>query len=453
MQLTTLLLIIVAILTALSGIAVFSGAHKGERTRAFLFFFTTVMALVWAVGIGIFLSLPEDASPDFTKIVIDMIYIGAPIMCWGLMSYACHSYKIGKVGMVLLAIVCAAFVVMILAKPEYLYGNFELNNITGNIVHLKQNIFYILYGVYHFIAVGLYIVGLGYTAYKAKSLQVRKAYLMVLIGFTITGVLALVYDFILPYFGIYDTIWVGILAMSIAWIFHYYAILRYHLLNLSSPWLKTFSRIIVMSMAAVVYLVIFFIIFAALFKTPAPSLQVIILNMLMIIAVMLLIPALNELSAFVGSLASSDEIDISYIVKKMTAIVGYDINLTELSSFLCDHLHFQYIGFIINGELCGSSKLKISPEALAEISASKKVTGGIWLEPDEKLSTTMKRLDISAIAELRDSKGKIIGQVVFGKPNGHISFENRDLVPVEIVLQVLPAVIKPGNHRIKRHLI
>ena len=173
----------------------------------------------------------------------------------------------------------------------------------------------------------------------------------------------------------------------------------------------------------------------------------------MIAAVMLLIPALNELSAFVGSLASSDEVDVSYIVKKMTNIVGYDVNLTELSSFLCDHLHFQYIGFIMNGELHGSHQTKISSDVVKEIAKSKKITGGIWLEPDEKLLSTLRRLDISAVAELRDGKGKIIGQIVFGKPNGRINFENRDLVPIEIIIQILPAVIKPGNHRIKRHLI
>ena len=46
MQLTTLLLVIVAILTALSGIAVISGAHKGDRTQAFLFFFTTNQIII-----------------------------------------------------------------------------------------------------------------------------------------------------------------------------------------------------------------------------------------------------------------------------------------------------------------------------------------------------------------------------------------------------------------------
>lgn len=453
MQLTTLLLVVVAILTALSGIAVFSGAHKGDRVQAFLFFFTTLAALVWAVGIGIFLSLPVDAGAEITQVSIYMIYIGAPVMSWGLMAYTCHKYLPGKIGMGILGIICLTLVTIILINPDVLYSSYELNNISGNIVHVKQDAFYIIYGIYHFIAVGLYMTGLWYAAHTAKSILVKKAHLMVLIGFTITGVLALVFDFILPYFGKYDTIWVGVFAMSIAWIFHYYAILRYRLLDLSSPWLKGFSHIIVMSLAAIMYLVIFFIIFAALFKVPAPSTQVIVLNILMIIAVMLLFPALNELSTFIGSLSSTDEVDVAYIIKKLTGLVGYDVNLNEIASFLADHMHFQYVGFVENGEIYGSKKIKFSPEVIAEIEKLRKSNGGIWLEPNEQLASTLKKAEIAGVAELRDSKGRVVGQVLIGKSTGHVNFSDRDLVPVEIIMQVLPVIMHPGNHRIKKHLL
>lgn len=453
MELTTLLLIVVAILTALSGIAVISGAHKGDKLQAFLFFFTTMAALAWAVGVGIFLSLPADTNPDFTRGVIATYYIGAPVMCWGLMAYACSKYKLGRIGMVILGVACAIFVSMILIDPSVLYNGFELDETTGNTVFINQGAFYILYGVYHFLAVGMYIIGLWRTIRMAKSATVKKANLMVLVGFTITGILALVFNFILPYFGQYSTVWVGIFAMSIAWIFHYYAILRYRLLDLSSPWLKGFSHIIVMSLAAVAYLVIFFIIFAALFRVPAPSVQVIILNILMIVAVMLLFPALNELSAFIGSLASTDEVDVSYIVKKLTALVGYDVNLVELASFLGDHLHFQYVGFVMDGEIYGSRQLKIPGDVLTKVSRLKKSAGDIWLAPDEELASALRKLDIVALAELRNSKGKVVGQVLLGKPSGHISFEDRDLAPIEIILQIVPVVTHPGNHRIKKHLI
>lgn len=453
MQLTTLLLIIVAILTALSGVAVISGAHKGERGQAFLFFLTTMAALGWAVGVGVFLSLSPDTPEDVTTKIIKMYYIAAPVMCWGLMAYTCHKYRIGQIAMIVLGVICLALCAVVVWRPDMLYDGFELNGAKGNIVYIRQGVFYVVYGIYHFLAVGLYMVGLWYTAQTAKVARIKKANLMVLVGFTITGILALVFDFILPYYRKYDTVWVGILAMSIAWIFHYYAILRYRLLDLSSPWMKGFSHIIVMSLAAMAYVVIFFIIFAALFKVPAPSMQVIILIILMIVAVMLLFPALNELSTFIGSLSSMEEVDVAYIVKKLTALVGDEVNLEEVAAFLSDHLHFQQVGIVMGEDLYASKKMKLNADTLKKISKLKKNDGGIWLEPDDELGKALARQEVVAVAELRDSKGKIVGQVLFGKPYGRISIEKRDLVPVEVVMQVLPMVTHPGNHHIKKHLI
>lgn len=453
MQLITLLLIIVAILTLLSGVAVFSGAHKGEKGQAFLFLFTTIAALGWAIGVGTFLSLAEDTPAETTRAIIATTYISAPIMCWGLMAYTCHKYMIGKVGMVVLGAICAVFVWLILTNPSLLYSGWSLDRISGNTVYIRQDAFYVVYGIYHFIAVILYMLGLWYAARKAKSTRIKKANLVVLAGFTVTGALALVFDFLLPYFGKYDTIWVGVLAMSVAWILYYYAILRYRLLDLSSRWLKGFSRFIVMSLAAIVYLVIFFSIFVALFKTATPSTEVILLNVLMIVAVLLLFPALNELSAFVGSLAAMDEVDVAYIVKRLTALVGDNVDLTELSAFLSDHLHFQYIGFVMNDKVRGVKQLRITQETVTEIAKLRKSSAGIWLEPGTGLAETLKKLDIVAVAEMRDGKGKVIGQILFGRPNGRISFESRDLVPIEIVIQALPMVIESDKYRIKKHLI
>lgn len=452
MQLTTLLLIIVSILTLLSGIAVLSGAHKGDRLQAFLFFFTTIFAFMWSVGIGIFLSIPSDANADLALTAIRLIYIGAPIMCWGLAAYTCHKYLLGRIAMIILGVVCAIFVIMILVDPN-LASNYSLSESSGNIVYVERNPMYISYGVYHFVAVALYMIGLLYSACSTKIVNVKKANIMVLIGFTITGILALVFDFILPYFGDYATIWVGILAMSIAWIFHYYAILRYRLLDLSSPWLKSFSHIIVMSLAAITYLVVFFVIFAALFKVPTPSIQVVILNILMIVAVLLLFPILNEASTFVNSLASTEIVDVAYIVKKLTSLIGYDVSLSEVATFLSDHLHFQYIGFIVEGDLCGSKEIKLSPEIIKEISKLHKTEDNIWLKLDEKISNSLAHYGIVAIAELRNSKGKVIGQILFGNPSGHISFDKRDMIPIEVIVQVIPTVMHPGDHHIKKHLL
>ena len=97
--------------------------------------------------------------------------------------------------------------------------------------------------------------------------------------------------------------------------------------------------------------------------------------------------------------------------------------------------------------------MRIPPEVIKKVESLKKTNGGIWLEPDDELMKKLKSLDIAAVAELRDSKGKIVGKVLFGKSRGHLSLDERDLVPVEIVMQVVPVVTNPGDHQIKKHLL
>lgn len=440
MQLIIILLIAVSILTLLSGIAVLSGAKKGERFQAFLFFFTTLFSLGWAVFISIFLGLPENTTPETTQAITYGIYFSAPIMCWGLMSYTCYKYKLGKFGMVLLALSCATLIGAILFDNSLLIDSISLSA-DGNIVHLHQGLFYILYGVYHCLAVLLYMVGLFYTAMHAKSDHVKSANLMVLYGFTFTGIISLVFDFVLPYFGKYDTIWVGPLAMCVAWVFHYYAILRYRLLDLSGRWLRTLSHIIIMSLAAIILLSIFFIVFIAMFRVASPSTPVIILNIIMIVTVILLFPALNEISSYVRSLASVRDVDLVYLFKKLNLISKDYINYRELVDFLADHLHFQYVGLLIDKKLYSTKATKLSSADIAKITALKAHEKGPWLRVDETLKTTLKQHNIEAVADLRNSNGASIGKILLGRPSGSITLQNRDMNTLETALLLIAATI------------
>ena len=54
-------------------------------------------------------------------------------------------------------------------------------------------------------------------------------------------------------------------------------------------------------------MIVFYIIFIAMFKGSSPSLEVIILNFIMVLFFLLLMPAMNELTAFVRSLITDQE--------------------------------------------------------------------------------------------------------------------------------------------------
>ncbi|MBR5621401.1 hypothetical protein IKW75_02900 [Candidatus Saccharibacteria bacterium] len=441
MQLIKILLIAVSILTLLSGVSVLSGARKGERLQAFIFFFTTIACLAWATSIAVFLALPEGTSENLVNGTFFTIYISAIVMCWGLMSYTCHKYILGKICMILFAIIGGVLAGFIIYNPHLMYSSIELSATSGNIVHLHQNLFYLLFGAYFCVTVLLYMIGLLINAKKAATKNAKRAYLLVLTGFTITGIIALIFNLILPVFGKYDTIWIGPLAMCIAWVFHYYAILRYHLINLSGRWLKVFSHIIIMSFAAIIYLAIFFIVFTTLFKVPSPSTEVVVLVSIIIIVALLLFPVLSEISDYVRSLASVRDVDIVYIVKKLNSLSSEYLNYDELSGFLADHLHFQSIGLIIDGKLYDSAHTKLSTAEITRISGLRSPARGIWIALSDTERKSLKRHEIESVAVLRDGDGKVVGKVLFGRPMGNIPLSSRHLLPIETALTMTASAI------------
>ena len=446
MQLSIILLIAVSILTILSGISVLAGAKKGERKDAIIFFLATFFALLWAISIAITLALPETASPETARLAVFGIYLSAPLMCFFLMSYACRPYKLGKILMGVTAVACAILMFFIIKDPNLLYESIELSGVNGNIVHLKQNWLNLYYGIYHFAAVFMYMVGLFYAIRKTKSKNIKKANLMVLVGFTITGVLALVFDFIFPALGTYYLIWVGPLAMSLAWLFHYYAILKYRLLDLSGSSLRVLSYIIIMCSAAIVYLTIFFVIFMSLYKVSSPSGEVILLNVLMVAVVILLLPAINEISSYIRSLTSVHDVDLVYVVKKLSQMSKDYMNYNELVEFLAEHLHFNYIAIIIGDKIYGTNprQTKSLQPNLDKLKKLKNTTKDLWIPLGDE-AESLRAHGVEAMAELKDSKGNVVGRIIFGRPLGAISFANRDLSNVETALTIVASVISKSS--------
>ena len=428
MQLINILLIAVSILTLLSGISVLLGARKNERAEAVLFFLATFFALGWAVFVGVFLRLDENVSLDTARTIIYIYYICAPLMCWGLMSYACYRYKFGKISMGVFGAICLTLIYLILTKGELLYENIVLSEVTGNTVNLQNNWFNVVYGAYHFATVLMYMVGLIVAMTHTKNENIKKANLMVLIGFGVTGALALLFNFILPVMGKYDTIWIGPLAMSLAWVFHYYAILRYRLLDLAGGWLKVLSYIIIMTLAAIVYLSIFFVIFISLFKVSSPSMNVIVLNIIMITVVILLLVDVHS-------------VDLVYIVKKLNALSKEYINYPELAEFLAQHLHFQYIGLIVNNKLYSSKAVKVSNAEVDKINKLKAGKHGVWVEMNKDVKELVRNTGAEGVAVLKDSHGEEVGKILIGRPLGGINFNSRDLGEIETALTLLAVAI------------
>lgn len=303
MQLIVILLAVVSVLTFLSGAIVFFGSKKGSRVRSAWFFLATIFATTWMASISAFL-VAEQSWSDVIDWHVIWTFISAILIDVAFLGYVAWPEKHGQIITGIYLIFGLILSTVIAANPHLLYNEIILDR-TGNSVVMNIGPVYISYIIFFCAIVPTIVTMLLKESFRTKSERKRGGDIVIMASFAISSVLTLIGDLILPLFGNWYVVWLGPLALSATIIAFYYTILRYRMLNLSSIWLKIFSYIVIIASIAIVYMVIFAIIFAALFRGSMPSTEVIILNFIMILIFIALMPALNEFTKFIRTLISS----------------------------------------------------------------------------------------------------------------------------------------------------
>ncbi len=444
MSLISILLFATAVLVFLVGLVTFIGSSAKERKSSFWFLLAAIASTVWTVAIAVFLALPVEATEVAPRVIL-VIYVGAFLVSPTALGYVGWKYRIGRILTVISLLAGACLGVVILRHPELLYSGFTLVR-TGNSVELVHNWFNFVYIGYFVLVMGSFCFMAYRSAMKATSKRMRMGLGIFAIGMLIEATCAGIFDLILPLYVRYDLIWVGPLVLSVVIVAFFYAALKYRIVSVMRGWLKVMSYVVILASGAVVYMVIFYLIFTALFKIPNPSTSVLVLNFLMIVIVLLLMPVINEIAASIRSMISVGQVDLAYVVKKLNRIATKNVNLKDLAAFLADHLHFAYIGFVINGRLYGSKALAVSAEELTKIAHLRAVPHGVWQEPTKQVQEILDNLGLKAVAELKNAKGKPFGQIIVGKPLGKTNFERRDLVQLEMIINLVAMVIDSEKH-------
>ena len=438
MQLITILLSVVSALIVLSGISILAGSTKKERASAIWFLVAAIGATIWAVAVGFFLNAGE--TDTFADDWVKLIFTGSMLMMIALMGYVGWSKKLGKILTTIFAIGGIALMILVFTKPELFFNSVSLDK-NGNIVNFNNGLFLWLYGGFISITTFFTVVFLVQRILQSKKKSLRSGYTIFLVGLSINSVFSLIFDLILPMSGRCDLMWLGPLAIGVTILTFYYSILRFRMIQLSSSWMKILSYVIIVTSGAIAYMIIFYTVFTALFRVSSPSFAVIALNFIMIVIVLLLLPVINELGAFIRSLIYVRQIDLAYIVKKLNHTKPQHVDLLELASFLMDHLHLTSVGFIVNDRLRSTESLSLTTEDLVAIKKLKTPAYGIWQDPNEAVSHICREQNIYAIAELRDDSGVIFGQIILGKPISNVPLARRDFIQIEMVINLTASLI------------
>ena len=449
MNLINVLVVAIALLTVLSALALVLGSSKQERGYSLWFLGAAIGELIWSVSIAVMLSLPPtDAGYAVAPWAIKGIYMGAIVMDIGVLGYVAWRNKFGKVLTSLFMIFGLVLMVIFLYDPSVLYSSFSLSH-TGNVVNIDLSRgWYIVYIVY-FITVALaFCMTMIYRIRHTSNKNTRKGYLFFLIGLSISGGLAPIFDLFMPIWR-YDLIWVGPALIGLTMVGFYYAVLRYRMVSLNTSWLKVMSSVVLVGGVLCIYLLIFHLVFAALFKVASPSFQVVLLNFIMVAVVMALTPAIIEIWGMIRSLIMSKQIDLAYIVKKLSKVDTKNPNLKDISNFLAEHMHFTYVGFLVNGKYWTGDDYEIPVEELVEIPKLDCPTKGIWQAASSLDKEMTRKYGVYRVGILSGANGEVVGQVILGRPMTRGEVDKKDWVEIEMVMSLMGTIVENGGKRIK----
>lgn len=302
MQLIILLLASVGILTFLSGAIVFFGSSKSDRLRSLWYFLASIFATMWMTAFAVFLAAKPGAE-DYIHHYVAWAFNSALLLDVFFLGYEVWNKKYGKPLTMFFLVFGLAICLTLITNPSALIQDVTLNTF-GNSVTMNIGPLCFAYIGFFCCIVPVIIASFLRDYIKSRSVRTRRSNLIMMIAFSISSGIVLVTDLILPLLGQWSIIWLGPVALGATIIMHYYIILRYQSLNLASMWLKILSYVVMVASLAVVYIAIFSIVFAALFRGSTPSAEVIILNFIMILVVIALIPAMSGLNKFIRNLIS-----------------------------------------------------------------------------------------------------------------------------------------------------
>ncbi len=302
MQLISILLVIVGILTLLSGAIVFFGSSKADRPTSAWYFLAATFSTIWLAAIAFFLTAKTDREA-IAPFLINAGLISALLLDVSFLGYGAWGEKWGRLATLIFLVAALVISAVIAVRPDLLYSEVVLAN-TGNYANLVIGPLYFAYVGFFALIIPAILYAFFRQYRRARSRKKRIGGLVVLGSFCLASVVTLVTNLIMPmpFFNNWSMTWLGPLMLSIIILSVYYIVLRYKAINLSYTWLRIFSYVVVVSSIAIVYMVIFAIIFAALFHGSTPSLEVIVLNFIMILIFMALVPAMHGFMGFIRRL-------------------------------------------------------------------------------------------------------------------------------------------------------
>lgn len=298
---------IVVILTFTVGLSVItSNRHIKGRFSAVSLALAYFGAALWALFVQLFRTSTDGFDAHIFHQLFSVVALLIPVGC---LLYAFSIYKRRIISIVVCVLAFLVTIVVgyfIVTEPSSFYTSIVMAD-GGNYAVLASGPLVIAYtsifGVYLTASVIMIFIKM----FKTKNnLSRRRGLLCVGCGLSISAGISLLFNIILPVFGNYEMFWIGPLSISVTMLFTYFASLRYKLFINNSKMLQYSTYLVVVAMASLIYICLFYLIFMLVFRGASPSNEITIFQFVMVMIVIMFLPTINHFIEYVKQMITEN---------------------------------------------------------------------------------------------------------------------------------------------------
>lgn len=302
---------IVVALTLIVGLSIFtSNRHTKGRFSALSLALAYFGAAFWALFVQLFRNSTGELDAHVFHQLFSVVALLTPVGCI-LYAFSIYGRRIASIMVCSVALLITAVIgYLIITEPSLFYTNIVLAE-GGNYAVLADTPLVFAYmstfGIFLSISVAMIFA----KVIKTKNdIARRKGLFCVGCGLLLSAGICLVFNVIMPVLGQYDLFWIGPLAIAIAMLFTYFASLRYKIFTNGSKMIQYSTYLVVVALGAILYTLLFYIVFMLVFRGASPSDEIIILQFVMVVIVILFLPTINHFIEYVRELISDNVVAV-----------------------------------------------------------------------------------------------------------------------------------------------
>jgi hypothetical protein len=448
-----IILLTAAIVAVILGVAVF--VQGGLNRKSIYFALMVLSAVVWATWLAVFLQ-EENVNQLVSR--AQVFYTSTMVLPWAMLMMSMSFLTMKESTHIKVATLSGLpgllMIIIIYIRPDFLFAEpLRIDGVNSIVLHIVgYGIYSLIFAAYSLAAVAILIIVL---RKMSKDLVLaRKRIEHMVMAYIVSLPFGAFFNLILPWFGNYDLVWVGPLAILTFVVVSYIAIVKYGLFDMRATASKVLSYFVTIICLSLIYVVVFYLIFRFLFKVEEPSVEIFILNLAMSIVIMMLFPLIAHLNHFVRLLfyVNTSDIDISYTFKKLNDMVVRCVPMLKFIMYLGKMLHLEYVGLIApmgktDLYIYGTRKRDIDAAAARNLyEAVGHMPGVKWVGrnsvSDIEARRLLEDLNIAVVVRLYSERGDLIGLLLLGNTKGRSEILSSDVDAVRELLGLVEVAVE-----------